>query len=49
MPAGEALAALSKDYGQMVDDGLLLEDAEPFEALINRCADIEARANRASE
>ena len=49
VPAGEALAALSKDYGQMVDDGLLLEDAEPFEALINRCADIEARANRASE
>jgi hypothetical protein len=49
VPAGEALAALSKDYGQMVEDGLLLEDAEPFEALIERCADIEARANRASE
>ncbi len=46
VPAGEALGALSKDYGQIVDDGLLLEDAEPFEALIERCADIEARANR---
>ncbi|MEE3504409.1 nucleotidyl transferase AbiEii/AbiGii toxin family protein [Acidiphilium acidophilum] len=49
VPAGEGLAALSKDYGQMVDDGLLLEDAEPFKALMDRCADIEARANRASE
>lgn len=48
VPAGEALTALSKDYGHMVDDGLLLEDAEPFDALIGRCADIEARANRAS-
>ncbi|TAN04675.1 MAG: nucleotidyl transferase AbiEii/AbiGii toxin family protein, partial [Rhizobiaceae bacterium] len=38
VPAGVGLAALSKDYGQMVDDGLLLEDAEPFEALIDRCA-----------
>lgn len=46
VPAGEALAALGKDYGQMVDDGLLLEDAEPFEALIERCADIAERANR---
>ena len=30
----------------MVEDGLLLEDAEPFEALMVRCADIAARANR---
>ena len=37
------------DYGQMVHDGLLLEDAEPFAVLIDRCADIEARANRAGE
>jgi hypothetical protein len=49
VPAGEGLAALSKDYGKMVDDGLLLEDAEPFKVLMDRCADIEARANRASE
>jgi hypothetical protein len=49
VPAGEGLAAMSKDYGQMVHDGLLLEDAEPFAALIDRCAVIEARANRASE
>lgn len=33
----------------MVADGLLMEDAEPFEVLIDRCADIEALANRASD
>jgi hypothetical protein len=31
----------------VVDSRLLLEDAEPFEALMSRCADIAARANRA--
>jgi len=30
----------------MVSDGMLLGDAEPFDALIERCADLEARANR---
>jgi hypothetical protein len=33
----------------MVEDGLLLEDAELFEALIERCADIAERANRAAK
>lgn len=49
VPAGEARMALATDYGRMVEDGLLLEDAEPFEALIERCADIAERANRAAE
>jgi hypothetical protein len=31
----------------MVDDGLLLNDAEPFDVLMARCADLAARANRA--
>lgn len=48
-PAGEARAALATDYARMVDDGLLLEDAEPFEALIERCAELAERANRAAE
>jgi hypothetical protein len=48
-PAGEARAALATDYARMVEDGLLLEDAEPFEALIERCADIAERANRAAK
>jgi len=34
VPAGEALKVLEEDYVRMVEDGLLLEDAEPFEALI---------------
>jgi hypothetical protein len=46
MPAGDAAQALQEDYGRMVEDGLLLNDAEPFEVLMARCADIAARANR---
>ena len=29
----------------MLSDGMLLDGAEPFELLIERCADLEARAN----
>jgi hypothetical protein len=46
VPGGDASKALQEDYGRMVEDGLLLDDAEPFEALMARCADIAARANR---
>ncbi|WP_025091227.1 nucleotidyl transferase AbiEii/AbiGii toxin family protein [Brucella intermedia] len=45
VPAGEGLKALEEDYARMVDDGLLLEDAELFGALMERCADIAVRAN----
>jgi len=37
MPEAAARDALAKDYAQMVQDGLLLEEAEPFEALTERC------------
>jgi len=47
-PTGEARVALAADYARMVEDGLLLEDAEPFEALVERCADIAKRANDAA-
>ncbi len=47
VPGGDASKALQEDYGRMVEDGLLLDDAEPFEALMARCGDIAARANRA--
>ncbi|MDE5458520.1 nucleotidyl transferase AbiEii/AbiGii toxin family protein [Bradyrhizobium sp. CSA112] len=47
VPGGDASKVLQEDYGRMVEDGLLLEDAEPFESLMERCADIAARANRA--
>ena len=33
----------------MVEDGLLFDDAEPFDALMARCADITARANGAAK
>jgi hypothetical protein len=49
VPAGDALKALEEDYARMVEDGLLLEDAEPFETLMARCADIAERANRWSQ
>jgi hypothetical protein len=29
----------------MAEDGILLDDAEPFSALIERCAALEKRAN----
>jgi len=49
VPAGEALKALGDDYARMIDDGLLLDDAESFEALMARCADIAERANRSGQ
>jgi len=36
---------LAEDYRQMQRSGMLLEDAESFEDMMNRCAGIEARAN----
>jgi len=46
-PVGEALQTLKEDYAQMIEDGLLLlEDAETFESLMGRSADIAVRANR---
>ncbi len=45
VPGGDAAEALQEDYDRMVEDGLLLDDAEPFEALMARCADIVTRAN----
>ena len=47
VPHGTARDALEQDYRRMVDDGMLLEDAEPFGVLVERCADLEARANGA--
>ncbi|MFO1060870.1 MAG: nucleotidyl transferase AbiEii/AbiGii toxin family protein [Dongiaceae bacterium] len=46
VPEGGALKALERDYSGMAEDGLLLEDAEPFDTLMTRCAEIAERANR---
>ena len=47
VPSGTARDVLEQDYARMVTDGMLLEDAEPFGVLIERCAELEIRANRA--
>ena len=45
VPDDSALAKLAADYQRMVDDGLFLDDAEPFEALLERCLAIQQKAN----
>ena len=42
----KALEALEVDYASMVEDGLLLDDVEPFDAIMARNADIALRANQ---
>ena len=46
VPGDKALASLSRDYESMLEDGLLFDDAEPFEKLMNQCRALEARANK---
>jgi hypothetical protein len=45
VPDNEVLAKLAIDYQHMVDDGLFLDDAEPFDALMERCRAVEQKAN----
>lgn len=45
VPSDVALVALTDDYKGMVDDGLLLDQAEPFEKLMETCKAIQDRAN----
>jgi len=45
VPDDDALAKLATDYQHMVDDGLFFDDVEPFEALLDRCRAIQAKAN----
>ncbi len=46
VPHGPFYRALADDYGRMLGDGMLLDDEERFESLMERCADIQERANR---
>lgn len=48
VPTGDGAKALAEDYARMVGDGLLLDEAEPFETLMERCAEISVRANSAA-
>ncbi len=45
VPDGETYDLLAEDYEAMIESGMLFNDPEPFENLMERCADIEARAN----
>ncbi len=45
VPAGAAYAVLANDHARMLADGMLLDGNEPFDALMERCSVIEARAN----
>ena len=46
VPLGASLDVLADDYTRMVEDGLLLDEAEPFAALMASCQEIADRANR---
>ena len=48
VPKGTSREALSDDYARMVEDGLLLDEAEPFDELMARVDNLEARANAAA-
>ena len=45
VPEGAGLAVLSDDYTRMLADGMLLDDNESFDMLMERCALLEVRAN----
>ncbi len=45
VPTRTAYAVLADDYARMLEDGMLLDEDEPFEALMRRCASIEDRVN----
>ena len=42
---GEDLDALRADYNVMIEEGLLLEDAHDFDALIAQCTALQKEAN----
>jgi len=46
VPEGSCSARLADDYRQMIEDGLLLEDVESFDQLIEECRRIQDKANR---
>lgn len=46
IPSGAAYKVLADDYGRMLDSGMLLDNSEPFNTLMEQCALIQAQANR---
>ena len=48
VPSGAAREALAEDYASMLSIGMLLDEDEPFDTIMQRCALIEERANVAA-
>ena len=46
-PSGDARKTLAEDYQRMVEDGLLLDEAEPFDVLLQRCHALALTVNAA--
>ena len=44
-PSGDARKTLAEDYQRMVEDGLLLDDAGPFQVLLQRCQALAIQVN----
>jgi len=49
IPQGTTLEALAVDYAKMIEDRLFLREPEPFSWIIQRCREIEKRANAISK
>ncbi len=49
VPDGPAREVLADDYRRMTEDGMLLDDGERFEEIMERCAGIEDQVNRTGE
>ncbi len=45
IPSGEARQTLADDYARMAEGGILLDDTESFDQLMEQCADIEEKVN----
>lgn len=45
VPNGDARTTLADDYQRMVEDGLLMDDAEPFDTLLDRCQTLADKVN----
>ena len=45
VPSGGAHGVLAADYAKMLADGMLLDESESFDMLMERCALLEVRAN----
>jgi hypothetical protein len=48
VPEGNARQSLAADYTAMLDSGILLRDALPFDELMQSCQEVKARINQAA-